>query len=91
MCRLGGDEFAVLMPDTNHDEAAAAVERLRIATSQPEDNPCFGMHDVQFSVGYAVYPDHGETLEMLSQCGDTDLYANKRGKAEARAEQPADD
>jgi predicted signal transduction protein with EAL and GGDEF domain len=60
---------------------------LRVATSQPDDNPCFGMIDVHFSEGYAVYPDHGETLEMLSQCGDTDLYANKRGKAEASVEE----
>lgn len=82
LCRLGGDEFAVLMPRTDRAEAEVAVERLREATSNPDDNPCFGMAEVHFSVGYAVAPDHGESLEMLSQCADTDLYANKRGKAE---------
>ena len=82
LCRLGGDEFAVLMPRTNMEEAVAAIERLREITSRDSDNPCFGMAQVRFSVGYAVAPDHGETLEMLSQCADTDLYANKRGKAD---------
>jgi diguanylate cyclase (GGDEF)-like protein len=82
MCRLGGDEFAVFMPHTTREEAEVAIGRLRRTISQPEDDPCLGMHEVSFSVGYAVYPDHGETLEMLMQCGDTDLYANKRGKAD---------
>lgn len=86
LCRLGGDEFGVLLPHTNREEATIAIERLRDATSREEDNPCFGMAQVRFSVGYAVAPDHGETLEMLSQCADTDLYANKRGKAEAAGE-----
>ncbi|TLM96080.1 MAG: GGDEF domain-containing protein, partial [Actinobacteria bacterium] len=81
LCRLGGDEFAVLMPRTNREEAVIAIERLREATSRDDDNPCFGMAKVRFSVGYAVAPDHGETLEMLMQCADTDLYANKRGKS----------
>jgi predicted signal transduction protein with EAL and GGDEF domain len=63
------------------EEAVIAVERLQEITSRDDDNPCFGMAQVRFSVGYAVAPDHGETLEMLSQCADTDLYANKRGKA----------
>jgi diguanylate cyclase (GGDEF)-like protein len=87
LCRLGGDEFAVLMPHTTRDEAVVAVERLRDATTREDDNPCFGMFEVHFSVGYAIAPDHGETLEMLFQCADTDLYANKRGKSESTAEE----
>jgi len=90
LCRLGGDEFAVLMPRTNLEEATVAVERLREVTSCDDDNPCFGMAGVRFSVGYAVAPDHGDTLEMLSQCADTDLYANKRGKGDACDAAPAD-
>jgi diguanylate cyclase (GGDEF)-like protein len=82
LCRLGGDEFAVLLPYTNREEAEVAIERLREATTREDDNPCFGMAEVHFSVGFAVAPDHGDTLEMLMQCADTDLYANKRGKAE---------
>lgn len=82
LCRIGGDEFAVLLPRTSLDEAVVAIERLREITSCDDDNPCFGMAQVRFSVGYAVAPDHGDTLEMLSQCADTDLYANKRGKVE---------
>lgn len=80
LCRLGGDEFAVLMPRADHVLAESAVERLRVVTDAGDENLGYGMVQVRFSVGYAIFPDHGDDLEMLTQCADTDLYANKRAK-----------
>lgn len=82
VCRLGGDEFAVILPRTDRQGAEIAVQRLRSATAETDESVGYGMVKVRFSVGFSVFPDHGETLEMLTQCADTDLYANKRGKEE---------
>lgn len=79
-CRLGGDEFAVLMPRADHQTAETAVEHLRGVTTAGDESLGYGMVHVRFSVGYAIFPDHGDNLEMLTQCADTDLYANKRAK-----------
>ncbi len=66
--RLGGDEFAALLPEIAPDDAAASAERVRRALE--ERAPA--------SIGLAVYPTDGTTLEDLMRVADSRLYALRR-------------
>jgi diguanylate cyclase (GGDEF)-like protein/PAS domain S-box-containing protein len=80
--RFGGDEFALVLPET--DAEAANVVALRICESVANDGkgPILSV-----SVGVAVYPQDGETIENLLSQADSALYSMKRQRdvaAEAR-------
>lgn len=70
--RFGGDEFALILPETG--EAAAwhvargVVDRLATDAEKP---------NLSISVGVAVYPGHGETVEALLNAADVALYETK--------------
>src|SRR6266516_149814 len=70
--RFGGDEFALILPETG--EAAAwhvargVVDRLATDAEKP---------NISISVGVAVYPGHGETVEALLNAADVALYETK--------------
>jgi diguanylate cyclase (GGDEF)-like protein len=71
--RYGGDEFAVVLPEAGQ-EAAASVSR-RICERLEKD----GEHPrVTVSVGAAVFPQDGETIEELFNAADRALYGMKR-------------
>lgn len=74
--RYGGEEFAVIMPETTHDEALRAAEKLReaIDTRQPELWP----EHVTVSVGVAAYPDDATTGMGLVDVADGRMYSAKR-------------
>jgi diguanylate cyclase (GGDEF)-like protein/PAS domain S-box-containing protein len=83
--RFGGDEFALVLPETN--AAAANRAALRICESVANDGkgPMLSV-----SVGIAVYPQNGETIESLLSQADSALYSMKRQRnVAADAEQTA--
>lgn len=70
--RYGGDEFAVVLPETD-EEAARAVAR-RVAQRLASD----GRHPpVSVSVGVALFPRDGKTIEKLLDTADNLLYGAK--------------
>jgi len=78
--RYGGDEFAVVLPETDDDEARGvgrrAVEHLAADGEKPA---------VSVSVGLAVYPRDGDTIETLLGAADRALYD---AKAKTRSPRP---
>ena len=86
VARLGGDEFAVLISGTGltFDESRAMfmlfAKRINEALAKP-----FLVEDmllaVDASVGLAVFPDDGETSELLLQRADIAMYVAKRTQA----------
>ncbi len=70
--RYGGDEFAVVLPEAS-SEAAAAVSR-RICERLAKDGE---IPTVTVSVGAAVFPRDGETIDALFNAADRALYGMK--------------
>jgi diguanylate cyclase (GGDEF)-like protein/PAS domain S-box-containing protein len=76
--RLGGDEFAALLEGARDAETAMAIG-AKVAASLSEPYDCGGTPlTVGASVGVAVYPEHGQTVEMLVRAADDAMYRAKR-------------
>jgi two-component system cell cycle response regulator len=74
--RLGGEEFLTVLPDTDHDAALAAAERMReevAATSIVHEGIELGF---TVSLGVATWEDE-EPPELLLRRADEALYAAK--------------
>ena len=71
--RYGGDEFAIILPETGAAEADAVGRRIceRLANDREEPR-------LSVSVGIAVYPENGTTIESLFQAADRALYKMKQ-------------
>jgi|tagenome__1003787_1003787.scaffolds.fasta_scaffold20987395_2 diguanylate cyclase (GGDEF)-like protein/putative nucleotidyltransferase with HDIG domain len=82
LARWGGEEFAILLPGAcSAHQLVQQAERFRLAVS---DSPIVrdNVHlDLTISVGGALAPDHGATLDALLERADSCLYAAKhRGR-----------
>lgn len=76
VARLGGDEFAILWPQTGHEGARIAATRVLECFQQP-----FAVRQevlsVEASLGIAVYPGDGDSLEELMRAADVAMYRAK--------------
>jgi diguanylate cyclase (GGDEF)-like protein len=86
--RFGGEEFVIALPDTGLDEATITADRLRNAVSaSPLAAMCAGVLDapdldpdtfhLTVSIGVAVYPNDGATVDDLLLRADRAMYAAK--------------
>lgn len=77
LCRLSGDEFAMLLPRVNDTaDIERFVDRLRVMLEEPVTLNNHDMH-VTFSLGIAVSPEDGKTVEQLMQHADHALFVAK--------------
>jgi diguanylate cyclase (GGDEF)-like protein len=72
--RYGGDEFALVLPEAGAQAARRVAERIRERLSADGEYP-----NVTVSVGTAVFPLDGRTVEELFEAADRSLYGMKRG------------
>jgi diguanylate cyclase (GGDEF)-like protein len=78
--RYGGDEFAIVLPEAGEAEAQRAAERICERIEQDLQEPL-----ISASVGLAVYPDQGTSIEQLLGAADRALYQMKgQGKKRIR-------
>lgn len=80
VARLGGDEFVVLLPDCKSaDNIIVVTRKILRKLSAPfdiEENQVF----VSASIGITVYPNDGETSDVLLQNADTAMYHIKQNE-----------
>jgi diguanylate cyclase len=77
LARLAGDEFTIFFPRI---DSVAEVERIArrvvLAISEPYEL-CSHSVDIGASVGLAISPDHGASIEALMRAADIAMYRAK--------------
>ena len=77
IARMGGDEFTVLLPELkNPEDAASVAQKLLEAVAQPmriEETELF----ITTSIGIALFPNDGDTAELLLKNADHAMYRAK--------------
>ena len=78
VARLGGDEFAVLLaPIRGADDALRIGSEIATALCAQVRSQRLGDIDTSASVGVAVFPAHGATVDALLQAADAAMYRTK--------------
>ena len=80
--RFGGEEFAVLIPSSSADQVVATAERLRqrvteLVIAAPTEQGQAVISGLSASIGVAIYPNSGTTLEQLMLTADSAVYTAK--------------
>jgi diguanylate cyclase (GGDEF)-like protein/PAS domain S-box-containing protein len=81
-CRYGGDEFIILLTETSPDAARRRARQLREGV-KTLTVPHRGQYltPPTVSIGVALYPEHGSTVDELMRAADDALYkAKARGR-----------
>jgi diguanylate cyclase (GGDEF)-like protein/PAS domain S-box-containing protein len=75
--RQGGDEFVILLPEITDDATPADIAAKILDSTKSPMN--IGSHElfVTASIGIAVYPDDGETVDVLTRHADAAMYHAK--------------
>lgn len=77
VAKYGGDEFMVILPHTGLEGAVIMSERIRKAVADASFiNAETG--DITISLGIAVFPGHGRSVEELVASADEALFRAKR-------------
>ncbi|MDX5335581.1 MAG: diguanylate cyclase [Marinobacter sp.] len=88
--RFGGEEFVIVLPEMDVEGARDTAERLRQRVGNALI-PLESGHSVPLtiSVGVAVYPVHGHTVETLCGAADKAMYqAKMQGRNSVAMAQP---
>lgn len=70
--RYGGDEFVLILPETDPEAARMVSQRISKRLAEDGEAP-----KLFVSIGTAVFPDDGETLNEILAAADRDLYREK--------------
>jgi diguanylate cyclase (GGDEF)-like protein len=73
--RYGGDEFALVLPETDEPEALRVAQRACAQLAADAEQP-----PLSASVGVAVFPRDGDSVERLIGTADRALYAMKQSR-----------
>ncbi len=84
--RIGGDEFIIIVKDTvDTNEIINLVARLEWSVL-----PKFKIDDItveiETSIGYAIYPNDGDTFDKVLLVADEMMYKDKKNKQAVRDE-----
>jgi len=81
VARYGGEEFALLLAEATLESARMKIDMIRRnVEAAPLDLPDGKEPSrLTFSAGVAVYPDDGDTIELLIATADMRLLSAKRG------------
>ncbi|MFQ6022189.1 MAG: putative bifunctional diguanylate cyclase/phosphodiesterase [Acidiferrobacterales bacterium] len=78
VARMGGDEFAILLATVGQKHAEMAARMLLKALRVPFIVEAQSF-EIGASIGIALYPEHGEDANVLTQRADVAMYAAKKG------------
>jgi two-component system cell cycle response regulator len=73
--RYGGDEFVVVLPETGREAARLVAQRISEESRTDAEEP-----PISVSVGAAIFPQDGKTIDELLAAADCALYGGKRSR-----------
>jgi cyclic di-GMP phosphodiesterase Gmr len=76
LARLGGDEFLVKVAANSQSDVEAVATRILARMTKPFNLQRAEVH-TGCSIGIAMFPHHGRTLDDLIRSADTAMYAAK--------------
>jgi diguanylate cyclase (GGDEF)-like protein len=77
LARLAGDEFTIFFPEIQSvPEIERVARRIALAISEPFELSSHSV-DIGASIGIAVSPDHGSSIEALMRAADIAMYRAK--------------
>lgn len=82
--RCGGDEFAIVLPETGARGAGQIARRICVSLAADREEPILSV-----SVGIAVYPRDGGSMETLLRIADRALYTMKGQHGRVSVTSPA--
>src|SRR3954471_14959576 len=81
VARLGGDEFAILLPEIADRQSVVPVVR-RVLKVLEEPVVVGGLAlQVEASVGIALFPEHGKTVDAVMRAADVAMYVTKEARS----------
>lgn len=86
VARMGGDEFTILLPDlVAGDEVEPIARRVNLCLFKPFTLDGQTSVQISGSIGVALFPQDGETADVLLMHADQAMYESKRlGRNQAR-------
>ncbi len=80
--RLGGDEFAIVISETDRTGAVHVANKIIEYLGDVEVPVLEHSYKVSASIGIALFPEHGETVQELLSNSDLAMYqAKEKGRA----------
>ena len=77
LARQGGDEFTIVLPELrDRDDARAVADHFLECLHLPFDLDGHEVH-ISASIGIAIYPSHGESIDELLRHADIAMYQVK--------------
>jgi diguanylate cyclase (GGDEF)-like protein/PAS domain S-box-containing protein len=78
-CRYGGEEFILILPDISLEVAEKRAEHLRQKARRLQvEGANHSSEGIGLSMGVAMYPQHGRTIELVLRAADAALYRAKQ-------------
>jgi diguanylate cyclase (GGDEF)-like protein/putative nucleotidyltransferase with HDIG domain len=91
LARYAGDEFVVIIPESDNPAAWELAQRIEKSVSSYRMNTGDGSFaSVGASIGYASYPNNGETLDQIVIAADKAMYSVKERRKSELARRTAD-
>jgi len=84
VARLGGDEFAVLVEEMSFEDTITLTQKICKLIGDIEVDLDESSHKITVSLGIALFPEHGDTVDELLTNVDLAMYKAK-AKANGRS------
>jgi len=78
VARLGGDEFTVILPGLGDRADASRVADLILAAIAQPCTIAGAAVKIEISIGIALFPEHGDTVEEIVSAADAAMYRAKQ-------------
>lgn len=81
LARIGGDEFTIILPEVPNKEDVPMVAKKILATLEQPFMLDNREINISASIGVAIFPDHGDSIDALTKSADIAMYHVKwKGK-----------